>query len=121
MPIYEFRCNSCQHKISLFVKGITESLSPTCPTCGGKDLTRLVSSFAYRKSESTRLEEAGEPQMVPGPDYYKDPRNIGRWAEKKFDEMGMEMPPQLQEEIQAAREGEMPGSLKDLKSGPTEV
>jgi hypothetical protein len=59
--------------------------------------------------------------MFPGPDYYKDPRNIGRWAEKRFDEMGVEMPPQLHEEIQAAREGTLPESLQDLKSGPTEV
>jgi hypothetical protein len=59
--------------------------------------------------------------MSPGLDYYKDPRNIGRWAEKRFNEMSIEMPPQLREEIQAAREGELPESLKDLKSGPTEV
>lgn len=30
--------------------------------------------------------------------------------------MGVEMPNQLQEKIQAAREGELPEPLKDLKS-----
>jgi len=58
-------------------------------------------------------EQAGEPQMFPSPDYYKDPRNIGRWAEKRFKKLGLDIPPQIQEEIQAAREGELPKSLKE--------
>lgn len=61
-------------------------------------------------------EESGEPSMFPGSDYYKDPRNIGRWTERKFQDMGMEMPAEIQQKIQAAREGEMPESLKELKS-----
>src|SRR4030042_6523866 len=119
MPIYEFRCNSCQQRTSLLTKSISESLSLVCPTCGGKELTRLVSSFAYHKSMSTIYEESGEPDRA-GPDYYKDPRNIGRWTEKKFKEMGMEMPSQVDEMIQAAREGGMPGPVKDLQPGLTE-
>jgi len=51
--------------------------------------------------------------MFPGSDYYKDPRNVGRWTEKRFKELGLDMPPQIQEEIQAAREGELPKSLKE--------
>jgi len=43
--------------------------------------------------------------MFPGSDYYKDPRNIGRWTEKRFQDMGMEMPNEIQQQIQAAREG----------------
>ena len=54
--------------------------------------------------------------MFPGLDYYKDPRNIGRWTEKKFQDMGVELPGQIQQQIQAAREGELPGSLKELQS-----
>ena len=54
--------------------------------------------------------------MFPGSDYYKDPRNIGRWTEKRFKDMGMEMPAEIQQEIQAAREGELPGSLKELQN-----
>ena len=64
----------------------------------------------------TVWEESGEPTNVPSPDYYKDPRNIGRWVENKFQDMGMELPSEVQKTIQAAREGELPDSLKDLKS-----
>ena len=58
--------------------------------------------------------------MHPDDDYYKDPRNIGRWVEKRFKEMGEEIPQQIQDKIQAAREGELPEPLKDLKgASPT--
>ena len=79
-------------------------------------MVRTISSFAHHKSIKTVWEESGEPTMSPSPDYYQDPRNIGRWAEKRFKEMGIEMPASLQEKIQAAREGELPEALKDLKS-----
>jgi putative FmdB family regulatory protein len=120
MPVYEFRCRSCQKKSSFFVRSVSESPSPVCPVCGSRELSRLISSFAYHKSLATIHEESGEPDS-PGADYYKDPRNIGRWTEKKFDEMGMEMPSQVQDMIQAAREGDMPESVKDLQPGLTEV
>jgi len=120
MPIYEFRCNSCQQKANFLAKSISEPLSPVCPTCGSEELTRLVSSFAYHKSIDALHEESGEPDRA-GPDYYKDPRNIGRWAEKRFREMGMEMPSQVGEMIQAAREGELPEPVKNLQPGLSEV
>jgi putative FmdB family regulatory protein len=120
MPVYEFWCPSCQKKVSFLLRRIGEPFSPVCPSCGNSSLSRLVSSFAYQKSLSTIYEESGEPDK-PGPDYYRDPRNIGRWAEKRFQEAGMEMPSQVREMIQSARQGEMPPSVKDLQPGLTEI
>ena len=74
---------------------------------------RVVSRFAYHKSMQAVWEESGEPKRSSGPDFFKDPRNVGRWTEKKFKEMGLDMPDSIKEEIQAAREGELPKSLKD--------
>ena len=85
------------------------------------DLARTVSTFAHHKSLKTIHQESGEPTMFPGQDYYKDPRNIGRWAEKKFQDVGIEMPSEIQQKIQAAREGEMPEQLKDLKSASADT
>lgn len=36
--------------------------------------------------------------------------------EKRFQDMGQEVPSQIQEQIQAAREGVLPEPLKDLES-----
>ncbi|MBI2858941.1 MAG: zinc ribbon domain-containing protein [Chloroflexi bacterium] len=116
MPIYEYRCRSCGKKASFLVRSFSQPFAPSCPSCNSSDLSRLVGSVAYHKSTQTVHEESGEPSMHNSPDYYKDPRNIGRWAEKRFSEMGMDMPDSLKEKIQAAREGELPDSLNDLKS-----
>jgi hypothetical protein len=77
---------------------------------------RLFSSFAVLKSVSTVHEESGELGRKQSPDYYKDPRNIGRHLEKKFGDMNVEIPPEIKDSIRAAREGTLPDSLKDLES-----
>jgi hypothetical protein len=96
-------------------------IDAVCPFCGSKELVRLVSSFGISKTLGSVHEQSGEPRMFPSPDYYKDPRNIGRWTEKRFKEMGLEMPSQAQEMIDAAREGELPESVKDLQPNVKEV
>lgn len=115
MPIYEFMCQDCHRKTGFLVRNVSEAWNSRCSFCGSTKLSRVISNFAYHKSLQTVWEESGEPTLHPSEDYYKDPRNIGRWAEKKFQEMGQEMPTQLREKIQAAREGELPELLKDLK------
>lgn len=118
MPIYEFRCQACHKKSSLLVRG--SASQPCCSHCGSTDLERLVSTFAYHRSQKDIQETSGDPDR-PGLGYYNDPRNIGRWAEKRFDESGMEMPPELKQRIEAAREGELPPALKELQPGPGEI
>ena len=113
MPIYEFLCRNCDAKSSIMVKSVSAPITAQCSACGSSDLVRVISRFTYHKSIQTIWEESGEPERSPGPDYYKDPRNIGRSTEKKFKELGLEMPASIEEEIQAAREGELPKSIKD--------
>ncbi|MDP6347037.1 MAG: zinc ribbon domain-containing protein [Dehalococcoidia bacterium] len=112
MPIYEFLCSQCQHKTTVFQRSFSQSGSPSCPACGGQ-VSRLISSFAYHRSIQSVHESSGDPDR-PGADYHKDPRNIGRWVEKRFQQMGMDMPSQVQDMIKGAREGDLPGAAKDL-------
>jgi putative FmdB family regulatory protein len=116
MPIYEYRCRGCGRKFSVLVRNVGVGATPACTACHSGDTERLISSFAYHKSEATRLAEAGSPDS-PGPDYYKDPRNIGRWAEKRLAELGQEVPPEVKDLIGKAREGELPEPLKSGKTG----
>ena len=116
MPVYEFYCSTCRKKSSFLVRTASTSFEPKCSICGNSNMTRIISTFSYHKSINTIHEESGEPGMYSSPDYYKDPRNIGRWVEKKFNDMDMELPGEIQQKIQAAREGELPESLKDLQS-----
>ena len=114
MPVYEFFCPSCRKKSSFLVRGA--AFQPKCSICGRINVNRVISTFSYHKSFEPIYKESGESGKFQSPDYYKDPRNIGRWAEKKFKDMGMEMPSEIQQEIQAAREGELPEPVKDLQS-----
>jgi putative FmdB family regulatory protein len=112
MPIYEYTCAECGRLTSVFIKSMGAESKASCSSCGSKKLRRALSKFAYHKSEARVLEEYGvEPR---GLDDYKDPRQIGRWAERKFEEYGMEMPDQAREMIDAAREGEMPSPVDEL-------
>jgi len=116
MPIYEFMCQNCHRRLCFLVRDISAPFAQKCSSCGNTNLSRVISGFAYHKSLKTVWEESGESTVHPGDDYYKDPRNIGRWVENKFQDMGQELPSQIQEEIQAAREGVLPEPLKDLEN-----
>ena len=112
MPIYEFKCADCDRLSSIFTKSVGKKLGVTCQHCGGRNLSRAVSRFAYHRSEQAVLGQYGaEPKRVED---YKDPRQIGRWTERKFKEYGLELPEQAREMIDAAREGELPEPVKDL-------
>jgi putative FmdB family regulatory protein len=111
MPIYEYKCRECGRLTSNFVRNTASETAPACQHCGGKT-ARTFSKFAYHKSESSVLEQYGA--MPRGAEEYKDPRQIGRWVEKKFDDYGMELPGEAREMIDAARDGELPDAVKDL-------
>jgi len=55
MPSYDYRCNSCGRKINLFYKSYkdydaaTAAGTHTCPHCGSRQLTRLISRVAIPK------------------------------------------------------------------------
>ena len=107
MPLYEYACNDCRQKSSFLVRSFKQEFTAVCAKCGSGNMRRLVSRVAYLRSSTSHMEEYPNVPDNPGLDYYKDPRNIGRWAEKKFSDMGMEMPSQAKEMIDRARDGDM--------------
>ena len=46
MPIYEFRCNACGKRVSLFFRSMSSDATGVCDRCGSPDLSRLVSRVA---------------------------------------------------------------------------
>ena len=112
MPIYEYTCDDCGRLSSIYLKTTGAESTAACSHCGGKQLSRALSKFAYHRSESQVLEQHGaEPRSLED---YKDPRQIGRWAERKFDEYGMDLPDEARDMIDAAREGELPSPVDEL-------
>jgi|SRR5688572_11475526 putative FmdB family regulatory protein len=114
MPIYEYTCAACSRLSSVFVRSVNSSVEPKCQHCGSSDLKRAVSRIAVHKTEQQIMEQYGMPDPAAGPDAYKDPRQIGRWVEQRFEQMGMDLPQEARTMIDAAREGEFPAPVKDL-------
>jgi putative FmdB family regulatory protein len=115
MPIYEYRCLSCGRLNSVFVRSVSSTPHPVCEACGGAQLERAPARFAYRRSDQRVLNGLkAERGFNLGADEYKDPRQIGRWVEKRFGEMGVELPLEARTMIDAARAGELPEPVKDL-------
>jgi putative FmdB family regulatory protein len=111
MPIYEYRCADCERVTSVFVRSASASVDPTCEHCGSKRLARLMSKVARLKTDTDVLDEYGDGRGAEG---VRDPRQIGRWVEKRFEDYGMEVPAETREKIARAREGDLPDAVKDV-------
>jgi len=62
MPIYEFRCKTCENIFEALCRnGHAEGV--VCPDCGGQSLSRLISRFAM----SRQLTPCGTPSASAAP------------------------------------------------------
>lgn len=115
MPVYEYRCARCSAVTSVLRRSISSTdAPPACNYCGALETERAISVFATPKTEQQVLENYGTPPLGAGPDAYRDPRQIGRWVEQQFADMGVDMPEQTRKMIDEARGGELPEPVKDL-------
>ncbi len=117
MPIYEFRCNSCKSKTSLFFKSFaaveeghyTENL--VCQRCGSKELKKLFSRFAMGRATAKEGEEIYQfDRMMSGLDE-DDPQSVARWAREMGSELGDEVGPEFGEAMGRISEGEAPETV----------
>lgn len=63
MPVYEYRCPTCEAKDEIFVRTVTSTaVAPTCknPACAtkGEPMVRALSKFARHLTEGDKLAEA---------------------------------------------------------------
>ena len=49
MPIYEYRCNACQHELEALQKMSDDPLED-CPACQQPELSKLISAVGFRLS-----------------------------------------------------------------------
>ena len=82
MPIYEYRCNGCNKRVSVFQRQISSSTAAACPDCGGSDLARLVSRFAVVRNEDQMLDSLDDDSLLSGVDE-NDPRSVAAWARRR--------------------------------------
>ncbi|MGD8623812.1 MAG: zinc ribbon domain-containing protein [Anaerolineae bacterium] len=112
MPIYEYRCDDCRRRVSLFFRSFSDvAEAPSCPRCGGTNLHRLISRVAVVRSEDSRLDDLADPSMLDGLDE-DDPKSLARWMRKMSDETGEEMPQEFDEVIDRLESGQSPEEIE---------
>jgi putative FmdB family regulatory protein len=110
VPIYEYRCNSCQRRASIFQRSIQGAAAAVCSHCGSTDLTRLISRVAVLRSEESHLEGLASDASLADLDE-SDARSMARWARRMGREMGEELGPEFDEMVARLEAGEMPEDL----------
>lgn len=62
MPLYDFRCRTCDALATLLLKA--SDATAACPACGSLNLEKLVAPFAFRAA-SPGSAEAAPPAKAP--------------------------------------------------------
>lgn len=59
MPIYEYKCQQCNHRFEqLIMSSSTESVVE-CPACHGSEVNRLFSTFGFSSGSTSRSASGG--------------------------------------------------------------
>lgn len=122
MPIYEYRCENCNARISIFAQGFKESSGLKCPRCGSENLTRLFSSFSIGKGDSYYRKGVYEDIMSDSKLtrglMANDPRSLAEWSRRMGQAAGEESTPEG-EEIQGKLEAGEPVEKVAREAQPT--
>jgi len=118
VPIYEYRCNRCQRRVSIFQRSIQGATAAVCSHCGSTELTRLISRVAVLRPEDSHFENLASGASLADLDE-SDPRSVARWARRMGREMGEELGPEFDEMVERMEAGEMPEDLGEgVEEGP---
>ena len=110
MPIFEFECLVCGELGSYVLLGSERLRRPACVACKSKRMRRVMSSFAVVATEAARLDHF-DTSTPRGDAYYRDSRNVGLWAKKRAQQMGVDLGPKFDETVEKARSGKL---IKDM-------
>ncbi len=96
MPIYEYRCEDCQHLNSALVYSWSKDSDRACARCNGSNLQRLVSRFSVRRSWGESLNWAPSGETLTDVDE-DSPVHLDRFMGRIKQEMGGQVTPDFEE------------------------
>ena len=106
MPIYEYRCQACGKRTSVFVRSMAAAVQPRCEHCGSRRLSRLISRVAVARSRGGSSDDFDESMLADVDE--NDPRSMARFARRMRDEMGEDLGPEFDEAIAQMESGALP-------------
>ena len=112
MPVYEYRCDECGRRTTKLFKTLAAVATPPCDHCGSTRLERLISRPLILKSGGGSDDDGGDDfdgmgDMMQGLES-GDPRSLARMARSMSDEMGEEIPEEMEPMLRRMEAGEMP-------------
>jgi len=108
MPIYEYRCSKCRRRVDIFVQGFSPPTNPSCTKCGSKELSRIYSAFAVRKSKQDKSvydDILSDSKLTQGL-MRNDPRALAEWTRKMSRAADEDITPESQEIMNRLDKGE---------------
>ncbi|MBI4497170.1 MAG: zinc ribbon domain-containing protein [Chloroflexi bacterium] len=114
MPIYEFRCNACGQRASLFFRSFATPVAPVCPQCTSTDMQRLMSRPNLLKTADQRLSKLDEYERYMGElDNPHDPAAIARWARRVGQDLDADLDTDFREKAAQISGEDRPYDLYD--------
>lgn len=107
MPLFEYRCMECGCINTALILKPLEEKNLQCARCRSQRLVRILSHFALHKTEAQRVNEF-DFRDRQSDSFYKDDRNVGLWAQKRMNQLGVDLGPGFDETIEKARSGKLP-------------
>jgi putative FmdB family regulatory protein len=119
MPIYEYRCQQCGRKQSIFWRSLSavNEAGARCERCGSNRLTRLMSKVRVVRAGSSEPAGGNDDAMLDEMSNIdeNDPRALGRFMRKMAAESGEDMGPEFAEVVGRLEKGEDPERIeKDM-------
>jgi putative FmdB family regulatory protein len=107
VPIYEYRCQDCGHKSSIFVRRIGLEVEPVCESCGSRRMNRLISRVAVLRSEDDIFQGLAEDVSLDDVDE-SDPRSMARFIRRMSQRLGEPLDAEMEAELERMEAGELP-------------
>jgi putative FmdB family regulatory protein len=78
MPVFEFRCGSCDAKSEELVLAGDAPRETVCPKCGSHEMSRLLSTFAAQSGSASSRTGGFDPGTACGGGPCQMPERCGR-------------------------------------------
>jgi hypothetical protein len=104
--------------VDIYVQGFSPPSNPSCAKCGSKELTRIYSSFAVRRSKNDKgvYDEILSDSKLTHGLMRNDPRALAEWSRKMAHATGEDVTPETEELLNRLDAGEdMNKVVEDFK------
>src|SRR3970282_930422 len=106
MPIYEFRCQRCRRRSSVFTRSIGGEVEAVCSHCGSREMSRLISRVAGLRAGADIFR--GRKKGGWGEGKENDPKSRARWVRRMSRQRGEPLDAEMESDLERMESGGAP-------------